>query len=88
MSFKITNNSFLQKHYIVVDSSGLKFSNAQMLGARTFRFHEVESVLLSPEHTLSFQVGNEVFSIPVNMENADHKNVIDFLLQEVRRTTE
>jgi hypothetical protein len=87
MSFEITNNSFLKKHVLTVDSSGLRFENP-ILGARRFRFHQVESVLLSTDHTLSFQVGNEVFSIPVKMENSDHKNVIDFLLQEVRRTTE
>jgi hypothetical protein len=87
MSFEISNNSLLQKHYLTVDSSGLGFCNPAV-GARRFRFYEIESVLLSPDHTLSFQVGNEVFSIPTQPDNADHMNVIDFLLQEVRRTTE
>jgi hypothetical protein len=88
MSFKIKNNSLFQQHYLVVDSSGLKFYNGQMLGAKRFRFAQIESVLLSTDHTLSFQVGNEVFSIPTKPDNSDHKNVIDFLVQEVRRTTE
>jgi len=87
MSFEISNNSLLQKHFLTVDSSGLRFCNPT-LGDRRFRFHEVESVLLSTDHSLSFQVGTEVFSIPTQPGNADHMNVIDFLLQEVRRTTE
>lgn len=87
MSFEISNNSLLQKHYLNVNSSGVGFCNPTF-GSRRFRFHEIESVLLSPDHTLSFQVGNEVFSIPTQPDNADHRNVIDFLLLEVRRTTE
>jgi hypothetical protein len=87
MSFEISNNSLLQKHYLTVDSSGLRFCNPA-LGPRRFRFHQIESVLLSANHTLSIQVGNEVFSIPTKPDDANHMNVIDFLLQEVRRTTE
>jgi hypothetical protein len=87
MSFEISNNSLLQKHYLTVDSSGLRFCNPT-LGPRRYRFHQIDSVLLSADHTLSFQVENEVFSIPTQADNANHMNVIDFLLQEVRRTTE
>lgn len=87
MSFQITNNSLFQKHYLAVDSAGLRFCNPTF-GDRRFRFHQIDCVLLSPDNTLSFQVENEVFSIPTKPDEADHRNVIDFLLQEVRRTAE
>jgi hypothetical protein len=88
MSLKITNNSLLQKHFLKVDSSGLKFYDGAFLGAKSFRFNQIDSLLLSSNNTLSFQVGNQVFSIPTKAENPKHQNLINFLLHEVRRTTE
>ncbi len=86
MSLKITNNSLFEKHYMVVDSDGVKFFNGGFLGARRFRFNQIDTVLLSPNHTLSFQSGSEVFSIPTKPENPKHQNVIQFFLQEVQRS--
>lgn len=88
MSLNITNGSVLEKHCLSVDSDGVRFYNGALVPAKHFRFNQIESVLLSANHTLSFQVGSEVFSIPTQPADADHKNVIDFLLQEVRRSTE
>ncbi len=87
MSLKITNNSLLEKHFLVLESDGLSFYHGALLGARRFRFNQIESVLLSSKHLLSFQVGNEVFSIPTKPENLAHQNAISFLLQQVRRST-
>ena len=86
MSLKISNNSLFEKHFLSVDSDGLKFYNSGLLGSRRFRFNQIETVLLSPTNVLSFQVGNEVFSIPTKPDDQKHRNVIDFLVQEVRRT--
>jgi hypothetical protein len=83
MSFKISS----YKQYLTVDSAGLTFFNTSV-GTRRFRFGEIDSVFLSSHHSLSFQVANEVFSIQTQPGHVDHQNVIDFLLQEVRRTTE
>ncbi len=88
MDFEITNNSLSEKHSLSVDSEGVRFSNGALLGARRFRFSEIETVLLSGNHILSFQVGKEVFSIPTRPEDPVHQNVINFLLQEARRSTE
>jgi hypothetical protein len=88
MSFKITNNSLFEKHFMSVDSEGVRFYNGGLFGAKRFRFSEIETVLLSGNHTLSIQVGKEVFSIPTQPGNPKHQNVIDFLLQEARRSAE
>ncbi len=88
MSLKITNNSLFEKHFLTVDSDGLRFYSGALIGARRFRFNQIDTLLLSRTNVLSFQVGNEVFSIPTKPENRDHRNTIDFLVQEVQRTLE
>jgi hypothetical protein len=88
MSLKITSSSLFTKHYLIVDSSGVKFyENAAWGGTKRFKFSQIDSVLMSPDDKLSFQVGKEVFSIPTKPDNPKHKATIDALLQEVRRTT-
>ena len=87
MSLKIAANSFFTKHFLIVDSGGVKFYDGTgFSGARRFPFSRIECVLMSPDHKLSFQVGNEVFSIPTKPGNGKHQAVIDALLQEVQRT--
>lgn len=57
---------------------------------RRFRFDEVACVLLAPDHTLSFQVGQEVFSVKTNPHNAKHQATITALVQalEASRSAE
>lgn len=87
MTLKITARSLLTKHYLIVGSSGVKFYDGTgFSGAKRFPFNRIECVLMSADHKLSFQVGNEVFSIPTKPGNAKHEAVINMLLQEVRRT--
>ena len=89
MSLKITANSLFTKHFLMVDSGGVKFYDGTgFSGARRFRFSQIECVLMSPDHKLSFQVGREVFSVPTKPGDPKHQSVIDFLLHEVRRTAE
>jgi hypothetical protein len=88
MSLKITSNSLFEKQFLSVDSDGVRVYNGGLFGAKRFRFNQIESVLLSGNHILSVQVGKEVFNIATKPENQKHQNVINFLLQEVRRSTE
>ncbi|MEJ0090910.1 MAG: hypothetical protein WDM80_14355 [Limisphaerales bacterium] len=87
MSLKITENSLFKKHYLIVDSGGVKFyESAAFGGAKRFPFSQIKCLLMSPDHRLSFQVGNEVFSIPTKPGNTKHQATIEALLQELRRT--
>jgi hypothetical protein len=86
MALKISNNSLLAKNYLSVDSGGVQFADTSIFGTKRFTFRSIECVLLSPDHKLSFQVGNGVYSIPTQPGNADHQAVIHALLQEVRRS--
>jgi hypothetical protein len=88
MSFEIDAPSIVTKHYLNVDSTGVSFSKGAVLGgARRFSFSQIECVLLSIEHELSFQVGKEIFSIPTKPEDAQHQAAIEMLVREARRTT-
>ncbi len=86
MSLKINASSLFKKHYLLVDSGGVKFFDGSVFGAKRFPFSKIACVLMSPDHKLSFQVSNEVFSIQTNPNKAKHQQVVTALLQEVQRT--
>ena len=71
--------------HLSIDEFGVEFSVTSPGG--TFRrrhpFNAVECVLLSPAGRLSFQVGSEVFSAPVSLDNALHRACIDGFVREV-----
>ena len=86
MSLKITASSLFTKHALTVDSDGIRYYESTLLsGGRRFGFEQIDGVLLSPEHRLSIQVGQEVLSIPTKPGDARHHAAIDALLQVVRR---
>ena len=88
MGLKISANTFAEKRYLEVSSKGVAFCETAFLGgARRFSFHEIECVLMSEKGVLSFQVGQEVFSIPTRRNKDKHRRVIGALLQEVKRAT-
>jgi len=87
MSLKINASSLFKKHCLLVDSGGVRFfESIGLSGSRRFPFSRIQCVLMSVDNRLSFQVGNEVFSIPTKPGNARHQAVINALLQEVRRS--
>jgi hypothetical protein len=87
MSLKISASSLFTKHYLMVDSNGVKFYETSAFGGpKRFPFSRIECVLMSPDNKLSFQVGNEVFAIPTKPSDAKHQAAINALLQEVRRS--
>lgn len=84
MRLRIKANSLATQRYIEVDVGGVLFVETAFAGGkRRFRFHEVELVLMSPDNHLSFQVGQEVFRIPVKPNNKKHQQVINALIQGV-----
>ena len=65
------------------------------LGWAARRFHvktdpvvdQIDAILMSPDHVLSFQVGNEVFSLPTRPGKKAHQAAIDELLRQVQPFT-
>ena len=87
MSLKIKANSFAMQRYLQVDAGSVTFCETAFTGGkRTFAFQEIETVIMSTDNLLAFQVGQEVFSLPVNPSKKKHQQVIDALVQGVSRT--
>ena len=86
MALKIKASSLLANHYLIVRPDRVIFRETAFFGGtRSFTFNQIEAVLLSPDHKLSFQVGKEVFSIPTKPNKAKHQTAIAALVQEVKR---
>jgi hypothetical protein len=84
MKLEITAPASSTNHYLIVRSDGVHYCESTFEHSRRFRFDDIVCILLSPDNRLSFQVGDEVYSIPTDAANPDHQAVIDSLVAEVR----
>lgn len=89
MALKISAGGLFTRQYLLLQGDGVRFFNSSTgLGrVRRFRFGEIIAVLQSPDHQLSFQVGAEVFSLPVAPGKPKHQAVINALVTGVRSST-
>ena len=86
MGLKISANTAFTHRYLLVDSSGVVFCETSTFGGvRRFNFDQVDCILSGEPNLLSFQVGDEVFSLPYKPRNSNHKKAIETLIHEVRR---
>ncbi len=82
MKEKISYSTLFFRQSLVVDDGGVKFIGTEAFQtARRFTFDQILCVLMGPDNTLSFQVGDEVFAIPTNPGNRKHQAAIAALLQ-------
>jgi hypothetical protein len=87
MSLTIKANTFATQRYLQITPTGVVFCETAFTGGkRTFRFQEIDNVLMSTENVLSFQVGQEVFSLPVKPTNSKHQETINAMIQGVGQT--
>lgn len=87
MGWKIKSNTFFIQRYLYVDAYGVTFCETALAGGkRKFRFDQIECVCMSPENLLSFQVGNEVWSLPVNPKKRRHQEAVSALLNGLAGT--
>jgi hypothetical protein len=85
MPHTIKANRFFVSHFLTVENDGITFQNTSVAPAkRHFTFPQIACVLMSPEHILSFQVEDEIFTIPVSPENAQHKDTMDALVNGLK----
>jgi hypothetical protein len=88
MALKIKARSFFMAHVLKVTDTRVIFQETAVIGGtRKFNFGEICYILLSAHNVLSFQVGNEVFSIPMNPNKPKHQQTLDALLAGVRKYT-
>ena len=84
MKYIIRANSLVTKRYLTVDAAGVTFYESSFVGGKhRFSFRDVENVLMSSDNVLSFQVGKEVFSLPIKSTKTKHQATINALIQGV-----
>ena len=87
MSLKISKSNWFEKSFLIVDKKGIKaYASAISASTRRIRFDQVDCVLMSPEHKLSLQMGQDIFTIQTDAGSEKHKAVIDALLAGVQQT--
>jgi hypothetical protein len=85
MKPKISAGSLFKNHWLKVRPDGVFFYESTIgFGVRKFRFDQIDCVLLSPADELSFQVGNEVFTIPMKPTKAAHQYALAMFVDGVR----
>ena len=84
MSLKITSGDLLSRCSIEIHSNGITyFESAAFSTKRNFRFDQIETILLAADNTLSFQIGQELFSIRVRPDLPRQREIIDTFLRAV-----
>ena len=87
MALVIRASSFAASQSLKVLPDGVRFSDGAPLStAKRFGFGQIDLVLMSPDNTLSFQVGREVFSIATQPYKDKHRQAIEALVNGVRAT--
>lgn len=81
MALKIVHRSLFRRDFLIVKRDCFKiYEYGMFFGARRFLFSDIRCVLMSPEHKLSVQVGNEVFSIRTRPDKKKHQDTIAALV--------
>jgi hypothetical protein len=86
MGFKINASTFLAPRILKVDEKGVAFADASFGSAKKFRFDQIDCVLLSPQNLLSFQVGRDLFSLPIRPDNKKHQQAVEAFLHAVKES--
>lgn len=86
-ALKIKASDGFINRFLEVSPNGVSFQETALGGRpKKFGFHQIDLILLSASNVLSFQVGQEVFSLPTKPADANHQAAINHLVQEVQRT--
>ena len=81
MALKIDASNLFTRRFLMLRKNGVKFYGASFWGSRRFRFDQIECVLMSADHQLSFQVAHEVFTIQTRPDKPKHQAAIAALLE-------
>ena len=76
----------MASRFLKVEEKGIVFCDTDFVGSKKFRFDQIDFVLLSPKNVLSFQVGKEVFSLPIQPSKKEHQDTLTAFLQAVKQS--
>lgn len=87
MALRIASGFLFNRRWLKVTAKGLRvFDEGMWAGAKRFSFNQVQSILMSNDHILSFQIDRTVYSVPTKPGSKKHQETIATLLREVSRT--
>lgn len=82
MSLKIKASGIAEAWWMKLHEDFLEYSvSAAFSNAKRFPYREIEYLFLSDDFKLCFQVGHQVFSMPVKPYKEKHKEFIDALVK-------
>ena len=82
----MVNTTTPEPDYSLTIKSGEVTYTRSFLKPQSFPCDQIHCVLLSDDNILSFQVGHEVFSIPVQPEREEHQEVVAAFVEEIERS--
>lgn len=86
MRLKITEGGFVTKRWLKLDSSGIIFCEHAVFTKRyRAAFGDVICILMSPDHRLSIQLPDNIFTIATKPHKQQHQETIKALVREVYR---
>jgi hypothetical protein len=87
MGLKIRANTLSMHRELEVFSDGVRFIDVAGDGAkRESRYYQIDHLFLGNDGTLAFQVGSEVFSLPIRKDRPDHLQALHAFLQGLERS--
>ena len=85
----IKANTLMRQRYLEIHSGSVIYCDAVALGGQqTFTYLQIECVLLSQDQVLSFQVGSEMFSLPLRLDKPAHRAALEVFVASVKRSLE
>jgi len=89
VNLKINASNLVTRHYLEISDRGVEYCETVSVGGvRRFRFDQIAAILRGVNSVLSFQVGHEIFKIPIQADNAMHRAAVARFVSEVRRTVQ
>jgi hypothetical protein len=86
MALKIDASNLLTRRYLKLKRDGVELYGASIWGTRRFLFADISCALMSADHQLSFQVGDEVFSIQSRPAKPEHQAAIAAMVEGLERS--
>lgn len=84
---KIKANNLLQNRYMYIDDHGVEFCETALIsGKQHFSYSEVDYIFISKTDELTFQVRDEVFTLPIKPRNQQHQAFIAAFVRNVKAT--
>ena len=87
MTHTIKAGGAFSSHFLEVTFFGVRYQPEDAAGyeAQRYRFEEIDCVLMSAGHVLSFQANNQVFSIQTKPGDPAHTAAVSALVEGLRR---